>query len=44
VAVDEGDDNEISRQIWRGDANDAKDTSHFGTLVLVDEPATASNP
>ncbi len=43
VAVDEGDDKEISRQVWRGDANDAEDTSHFGTLVLVEEPAAASS-
>jgi hypothetical protein len=35
VAVDEGDDKEVSRQVWRGDANDAEATSHFGTLVLV---------
>lgn len=41
VAVDEGDDKEISRQVWRGDANDPEDTSHFGTLVLVETPAVA---
>jgi hypothetical protein len=39
MAVDEGDDKELSQQVWRGDANDAEDTSHFGTLVLVEEPA-----
>jgi hypothetical protein len=42
LAVDEGDDKEISQQVWRGDANDDKDTSHFGTIVLVDEQATTS--
>ncbi len=36
VAVDEGDDKELSQQVWRGDANDAEDTSHFGTVVLVE--------
>jgi hypothetical protein len=36
VAVDEGDDKQVSQQVWRGDANDAEDTSHFGTLVLVE--------
>ena len=39
VAVDEGDDKQISRQVWRGDANDAEDTSHFGTIVLTGQPA-----
>jgi hypothetical protein len=39
VAVDEGDDKEISQQVWRGDANDAEDTSHFGTIVLSARPA-----
>jgi len=39
VAVDEGDGNEIAQQVWRGDANDAEDTSHFGTIVLINEPA-----
>ena len=42
VAVDEGDDKEISQQVWRGDANDAEDTSHFGTIVMVDESVTSS--
>jgi hypothetical protein len=42
VAVDEGDDKEISQQVWRGDANDAEDTSHFGTIVLSDQPAVSS--
>jgi hypothetical protein len=42
VAVDEGDDKEISQQVWRGDANDAEDTSHFGTLVLMEAPAVAA--
>jgi hypothetical protein len=41
VAVDEGDDKEFSQQVWRGDANDVEDTSHFGTLVPVDEPTGA---
>jgi hypothetical protein len=36
VAVDEGDDKEVAQQVWRGDANDAEDTSHFGTLVPVE--------
>ena len=44
VAVDEGDDKELSQQVWRGDANDAEDTSHFGTLVLVEESAVAAPP
>ncbi len=39
VAVDEGDDKEVSQQVWRGDANDAEDTSHFGTIVLTGQPA-----
>jgi len=39
VAVDEGDDNEVSQQVWRGDANDAEDTSHFGTIVLTGQSA-----
>ncbi|MGD0092078.1 MAG: putative Ig domain-containing protein [Planctomycetota bacterium] len=41
IAVDEGDDKEISQQVWRGDANDAEDTSHFGTIVLTAQPAMA---
>ena len=39
VAVDEGDDNDISQLVWRGDANNAEDTSHFGTIVLTAQPA-----
>ena len=39
VAVDEGDGKEISQQVWHGDANNAGDTSHFGAIVLVNEPA-----
>ena len=39
VAVDEGNDKAVSRQVWRGDADDDKDTSHFGTIVLVEEQA-----
>ena len=42
VAVDEGDDSGVSQQVWRGDANDAEDTSHFGTIVLTAQPAMAS--
>ena len=42
LAVDEGDDKEVSQQVWRGDANDAEDTSHFGTIVLTGRPAAAS--
>jgi hypothetical protein len=41
IAVDEGDDKEVSQQVWRGDGNDAEDTSHFGTIVLSAEPAVA---
>ncbi len=41
VAVDEGDDKEFSQQVWRGDANNAEDTSHFGTIVLTAQPAVA---
>jgi hypothetical protein len=39
VAVVEGKATE-SRQVWRGDANNDKDTSHFGSIVLTDEPVT----
>ncbi len=42
VAVDEGDDKGISQQVWRGDAHDAEDTSHFGTIVLSPQPAAAN--
>lgn len=44
VAVDEGDRQQISQQVWRGDANDAEDTSHFGTIVLAAQPALAAEP
>ncbi len=39
IAVDEG-DKELSQQVWRGDAHNATDTSHFGTIVLADETVT----
>ena len=39
LAVDEGDDRGVSQQVWRGDGNDAEDTSHFGTIVLAGLPA-----
>ncbi len=35
VAVVEGDATE-SRQVWRGEANNPTDTSHFGSIVLTD--------
>ena len=41
IAVDEGDEGAVSQQVWRGDANDAEDTSHFGTIVLAGQPAVA---
>jgi hypothetical protein len=44
MAVDEGDDKQISQQVWRGGANDSEDTSHFGTIVLVSEPAANEKP
>ena len=44
VAVDEGDDKQVSQQVWRGDANDAEDTSHFGTIVLSDQAAVVPRP
>jgi hypothetical protein len=44
VAVDEGDDKDISQQVWRRDANDAEDSSHFGTIVLTAQPAPESPP
>jgi hypothetical protein len=44
VAVDE----EAGRQTWRGNEKIDEDTSSFGTIVLVDEPAgaavTGNNP
>ena len=43
IIVDEG-DKEADQQAWRGDANDAEDTSHFGTIVLISEPATSAGP
>ena len=42
VAVEEGDETGISQQVWRGDAHDAEDTSHFGTIVLTAQPTIAS--
>ncbi len=45
LAVDEGDDDaHVSQQLWRGDANDAEDTSHFGTIVLTGQPAMTPQP
>jgi hypothetical protein len=44
LGVDEGDADGIARQVWRGDANNDADTSRFGTIVLLDEPATAASP
>ena len=41
LAVDEGEEGNISQQVWRGDAKDDTDTSHFGTIVLSDQPAVA---
>jgi len=44
VAVDEGDDDaHVSQQVWRGDANDAEDTSRFGTIVLTGQRAVSSS-
>jgi hypothetical protein len=39
VAVNEGDETAVAQQVWRGDARNVKDTSHFGTIVLTGEPA-----
>lgn len=39
IAVDEGTDKALSQQVWRGDAHDAEDTSHFGTIVLTNQSA-----
>lgn len=44
IAVDEGDDAGVSQQVWRGDANNAEDTSHFGTIILTLQPAVAPLP
>ena len=44
IAVDEGDDAGVSQQVWHGDANDAEDTSHFGTIVLSGQPAVGVAP
>lgn len=41
IAVDEGDEGAVSQQVWRGDAHDAEDTSHFGTILLTGQPAVA---
>jgi len=34
IAVDEGDKDQVSQQVWRGTANNAEDTSGFGSIVL----------
>ncbi len=39
VAVDEGEGDNISQQVWHGDAHNAEDTNHFGTIILDDTPA-----
>ena len=44
VAIDEGDAESVSQQVWRGDANNAEDTSHFGTIVLTGQPSVTSPP
>ena len=44
LGVDEGSDGEISRQVWRGDARNDADTSHFGTIVMLDESAAIAAP
>ena len=44
IAVDEGVEGAVSQQVWRGDARDAEDTSHFGTIVLTGTPAAAAGP
>jgi hypothetical protein len=44
IAVDEGTEGNVSQQIWRGDAKDAENTSHFGTIVLTNERAVPLPP
>jgi hypothetical protein len=44
IAVDEGEESHVSQQVWRGDANDAEDTSPFGTMVLTGQPAGQTPP
>ncbi|MEI8196645.1 MAG: putative Ig domain-containing protein [Phycisphaerae bacterium] len=39
IAVDEGEEEHLSQQVWRGDATDADNPSHFGTIVLTSRPA-----
>jgi len=43
LAVDEGGEGSVSQQVWRGDASDAEDTSHFGTVVLSGQPALTAH-
>jgi len=44
VAVDEGEEGNVSQQVWRGDAKDDTDTSQFGTIVLTSQPAMGTEP
>ena len=39
LGLDEGTEGNVARQMWRGDASNDTDTSRFGTIVLIDEPA-----
>ena len=41
IAVEEGEEGAVAQQVWHGDANNATDTSHFGTILLVAQPAVA---
>jgi|GEM_PF-1208473 len=44
VSVDEGEEGKVSQQVWHGDANDAEDTSHFGTIILTSQPVIGTEP
>ena len=44
VSVDEGEEGKVSQQVWRGDANNAEDTSHFGTIILTSQPVIGTEP
>ena len=44
VSVDEGEEGKVAQQVWHGDANDADDTSHFGTIILTSQPAIGTEP
>ena len=39
ITVDEGDEGKVLQQAWHGDADNAEDTSRFGTIILTGQPA-----